>query len=214
MKKQINIAVDIETLSKRSTAAIIGIAARAFDPNGGCVEGEERGFHVAIDATSCAMFGMDFDPGTVEWWSKKPEEVKKQFDNTEKIKSALSQLSIFIEDIKLANDADEVIIWCQGTDFDIPILRNAFVCVNNDREEKTLPWKYSNVRDSRTFILDTITRFIAPGTEDPYSLIPKREGWNTHDALSDVDQLIHNVEWVSRRLNDLLAQKGVKGGER
>ena len=206
MKKQINIAVDIETLSKRSTAAIIGIAARVFDPDGGCVEGEDKDFHVSIDATSCAMLGMDFDPGTVEWWSKKPEEVKKQFELTESIKNALSHLSIFIEDIKLANDADEVIIWCQGTDFDIPILRNAFVCVNNDREEKTLPWKYINVRDSRTYILEKI-RLMYPNCEEPYSVIPKRPDWNKHDALSDVDQLIHNVQWVTRQLTNRLAHE-------
>lgn len=206
MKKQINIAVDIETLSKRSTAAIIGIAARVFDPDGGCVEGEDKDFHVSIDATSCAMLGMDFDPGTVEWWSKKPEEVKKQFELTESIKNALSHLSIFIEDIKLANDADEVIIWCQGTDFDIPILRNAFVCVNNDREEKTLPWKYINVRDSRTYILENI-RLMYPNCEEPYSVIPKRPDWNKHDALSDVDQLIHNVQWVTRQLTNRLAHE-------
>lgn len=206
MKKQINIAVDIETLSKRSTAAIISIAARVFDPDGGCVEGEDKDFHVAIDATSCAMLGMDFDPGTVEWWSKKPEEVKKQFELTESIKNALSHLSLFIEDIKLANDADEVIIWCQGTDFDIPILRNAFVCVNNDREEKTLPWKYSNVRDSRTYILENI-RLMYPNCEEPYSVIPKRPDWNKHDALSDVDQLIHNVQWMTRQLTNRLAHE-------
>ena len=206
MKKQINIAVDIETLSKRSTAAIIGIAARVFDPDGGCVEGEDKDFHVSIDATSCAMLGMDFDPGTVEWWSKKPEEVKKQFELTESIKNALSHLSLFVEDIKLANDADEVIIWCQGTDFDIPILRNAFVCVNNDREEKTLPWKYINVRDSRTYILENI-RLMYPNCEEPYSVIPKRPDWNKHDALSDVDQLIHNVQWVTRQLTNRLAHE-------
>ena len=206
MKKQINIAVDIETLSKRSTAAIIGIAARVFDPDGGCVEGEDKDFHVSIDATSCAMLGMDFDPGTVEWWSKKPEEVKKQFELTESIKNALSHLSLFVEDIKLANDADEVIIWCQGTDFDIPILRNAFVCVNNDREEKTLPWKYINVRDSRTYILENI-RLMYPNCEEPYSVIPKRPDWNKHDALSDVDQLIDNVQWVTRQLTNRLAHE-------
>lgn len=206
MKKQINMAVGIETLSKRSTAAIIGIAARVFDPNGGCVEGEDKDFHVAIDATSCAMLGMDFDPDTVYWWSRKSDEQKKQFELTESIKNALSHLSLFIEDIKLANDADEVIIWCQGTDFDIPILRNAFVCVNNDREEKTLPWKYSNVRDSRTYILENI-RLMYPNCEEPYSVIPKRPDWNKHDALSDVDQLIHNVQWVTRQLTNRLAHE-------
>lgn len=202
MKKVINIAVDTETLSKRSTAAVIGIAARAFDPDGGCVTGEDKEFHISIDATSCAMLGMDFDPGTVDWWSRKPEEVKKQFESTESIQSALRKLGIFIGDIKLENEADIVRVWCQGTDFDIPILRNAYVLANNDREEKTIPWKYSEVRDSRTYILEGI-RLIAPDCDDPYSIIPKRSDWKKHDAPSDVDQLIHNVQWVTRKLRSM-----------
>lgn len=204
MKKVLNIAVDTETLSRRSTAAIIGIAARVFDPDGGCVEGEDRDFHVAIDATSCAMLGMDFDQDTVDWWSRKSDEQKKQFELTDRIKSALSKFSIFIEDMMLLNEADIVRIWCQGTDFDIPILRNAFVSAYKDRSEKTIPWKFNEVRDSRTYILENI-RLMYPNCEDPYSVIPKRADWNKHDALSDVDQLIHNVQWVTRQLFNRLA---------
>lgn len=206
MKKVLNIAVDTETLSTRSTAAVIGIAARAFDPDGGCVKGEDRGFHMAIDATSCAMLGMDFDPDTIDWWSRKSDEQKKQFELTESIKNALKYLSLFIEDMKLQNEADIVRIWCQGTDFDIPILRNAFVSANNDRAEKTIPWKFNEVRDSRTYILENI-RLMYPNCEDPYSVIPKRPDWNKHDALSDVDQLIFNVQWVTRQLINRLAPK-------
>lgn len=206
MKKVLNIAVDTETLSKRSTAAVIGIAARVFDPDGGCVEGEDKCFHVAIDATSCAMLGMDFDQDTVDWWSRKSDEQKKQFELTDRINKALSNFSIFIDDMKLLNDADIVRIWCHGTDFDVPILRNAFVSANNDRAEKTIPWEFNEVRDSRTYILENI-RLMYPNCEEPYSVIPKRPDWNKHDALSDVDQLIHNVKWVTRQLTKRLAHK-------
>lgn len=206
MKKVLNIAVDTETLSKRSTAAVIGIAARVFDPDGGCVEGEDKCFHVAIDATSCAMLGMDFDQDTVDWWSRKSDEQKKQFELTDRINKALSNFSIFIDDMKLLNDADIVRIWCHGTDFDVPILRNAFVSANNDRAEKTIPWEFNEVRDSRTYILENI-RLMYPNCEEPYSVIPKRPDWNKHDALSDVEQLIHNVQWVTRQLTKRLAHK-------
>lgn len=202
MKKVVNIAVDIETLSKRSTAAIIGIAAKAFSLGANKVK-ERAEFKYAVDATSCAMLGMDFDNATVEWWSKKPAAVKEQFSYGYNIKHVLGELGKFLCDVKKENEAEEVVVWCQGTDFDISILRNAFVLANNDREEKTIPWKFTNVRDSRTFIHEGV-RLIAPSVDDPYSLIPENKGWVEHDAMSDCDQLIHNVTWVNDRLTELL----------
>lgn len=202
MKKVVNIAVDIETLSKRSTAAIIGIAAKAFSLGEHKVK-EGSVFKKAVDATSCAMLGMDFDNATVEWWSKKPTAVKEQFSYGYSIGMTLRDLTDFVKDVKTLNDADEVIVWCQGTDFDIPILRNAFVLANNDREEKTIPWKFTNVRDSRTFIHEGV-RLIDPTVDDPYLIIPENKNWVEHDAMSDCDQLIHNVTWVNDKLMELL----------
>lgn len=62
----------------------------------------------------------------------------------------------------------ESVIWCQGTDFDIPIITNLFRFYGND-----LPWKYSNVRDARTLI-----KLMHPG----YKSNP---GANGHRAIED-----------------------------
>lgn len=70
--------------------------------------------------------------------------------------------------------------------------------------EKNLPWKYLNVRDSRTFIYEGV-RLIDPTVEDPYSIIPHSDGWVEHDAMSDCRQLIHNVTWVNDKISELLA---------
>lgn len=205
MKKIINIALDLETLSKRTTAAIIGIAAKAFSLGEDKVK-EEAKFFQGVDATSCAMLGFDIDPSTVEWWSKKPAEAKSQFDYNHNICWVLSDLCDFVKKVKEENEADEVHVWCQGTDFDIAVIRNAFVVANNDRAEKTIPWKYVNVRDSRTFIFEGI-RLLYPNVEDPYSVIPEKKDWVEHDAISDCDQLIHNVTWVNERLVERLYTK-------
>ena len=58
-KKVVNIALDLETLSRRSTAAIIGIAAKAFSLGESKVTGEKTEFFRAVDGTSCAMHGFD-----------------------------------------------------------------------------------------------------------------------------------------------------------
>lgn len=205
MKKVLNIAVDIETLSKRSTAAIIGIAAKVFSLGNDIVV-ESAEFKVAVDATSCAMLGFDIDPSTVDWWSHRPKEVKSQFDYTMSISTCLYSFISFIDDVKKNNNAEVVRIWCQGTDFDIAILRNAFVAVYNEREEKTIPWEYKNVRDARTFVCEGI-RLMFPEVEDVYSVIPPMEGWKKHDAMSDVNKLIHNVCWVEAKLRELITRK-------
>lgn len=203
MEKEINIAVDIETLSTKPTAAIIGIAAKVFDfkEDGDSLLLDGSSIRYAIDATSCAMYGLDFDQKTVEWWSKKPQEAKEQFLDTISIRCALVRFIEFIQKEKEKEHADKVLIWCQGTDFDISILRNAFAKVYGDSSEEIIPWKHADVRDSRTFILEGI-RLIAPNEEKPYSLIPRRNDWNKHDALSDCLQLIHNVRWVNKELNE------------
>lgn len=202
-KKVVNIALDLETLSRRSTAAIIGIAAKAFSLGESKVTGEKTEFFKAVDGTSCAMYGFDIDPATVKWWSEKPEEAKEQFSFTSNVKYALMNLTDFIKEVKAENGTDEVVIWCQGTDFDISILRNAYVEVFKDREEKELPWKFINVRDSRTFIYEGV-RLIDPTVDDPYSIIPHSDGWVEHDAMSDCRQLIHNVTWVNDKISELL----------
>lgn len=201
----VNIAVDLETLSRRPTAAIIGIAAKTFSLWNNRVK-QEMEFFKAIDATSCAMYGLDFDPTTVEWWSGQPQKAKEQFKFTCSIWYVLRELATFIEDAKRINEVDDVVIWCQGTDFDISILRNAFITVNNDRAERSVPWKHTNIRDARTFI-NVGASLIDPETDDPYSIIPPNPKWVKHDAMSDCDQLIHNVTWIDRKLHELLKCK-------
>ncbi|MNC14359.1 hypothetical protein D3C75_621350 [compost metagenome] len=44
-----------------------------------------------------------------------------------------------------ANSDKELVIWCQGTDFDIPIITNFL-----KHYQYHLPWGYTNVRDIRT----------------------------------------------------------------
>ena len=193
MKKIANIAVDIETLSKRSTAAIIGIAAMPFSLGYDQVANEGAYFHMAIDATSCAMHGLHFDQSTVEWWSKQPEDAKRQFDYTHDIVHALEALAFYIRETKKDNGADVVRIWCQGTDFDISILRNVFALVFNDPKEEKLPWNYYDVRDSRTFINEGL-RLLYPSDDNPIDRVPKAEGLRKHDVVSDCKWLIHNVK--------------------
>ena len=169
--KKINVVVDIETLSLRPDAAIISIAAVPFmldkesldnnDKYGytgvpafdemtkdiSCPEGYAP-FYETIDATSCAMAGLAFDMDTVKFWSEMPDEAKSVIMEKPRvsIRQALEDLVAYLENLKAQHKADELTIWIQGSDFDIPVLKNAMYKVLGLTPE-TLPWKHRNIRD-------------------------------------------------------------------
>lgn len=197
-----NIALDIETLSTHNDAAIISIAAKVFDFSGKPLPNDKpkKKFCIIINASSCAMHGMHFDMDTVNWWSQQTDEAKAPhvclaLPHSVTISAALIALKIFIEDIRTTSPTGKILVWCQGTDFDIPILKNAY---NNILKCDT-PWRHDELRDSRTFI-HGILGLIQPNVDNPYSLIPKNPKWKAHDALSDVEQLIWNVTHVAKIL--------------
>lgn len=197
-----NIALDIETLSTHNNAAIISIAAKVFNFSGKPVpyDKNKTTFYAIINASSCAMCGMHFDMETVNWWKRQSFEAKAPHNcltlqSKLNISGALDQLKTFINDIRELSPSGNILIWCQGTDFDIPILKNAYTEILGWET----PWRHTELRDSRTFI-HGILGLIRPDVEDPYSLIPKNPKWKAHDALSDVDQLIWNVTHVAKIL--------------
>ena len=197
----IHIALDIETLSTRSTAAVISIAAKCFTFS----DSEEPlplgVFFKTVNATTCAMYGLHFDQDTVNWWQRQSEDAKRVHlqmgDIAVTIRDALLSLNEYYKSAcNLAKSlGQKPLIWCQGTDFDIAILRNAYQTVLGT----DVPWPHADVRDSRTFI-HSIAGLLHPEAADPYSLIPKNPDWHPHDALSDCDQLIWNVRHISRLL--------------
>lgn len=199
-----NIALDIETLSTQPTAAIISIAARTFSFHESpesqlCCDAVAEKFHCFVSASSCAMEGMHFDMQTVRFWQQQSEEAKAPFCQLTgqeiPIASALDLFTRFIDRVRETAPEQNIHLWCQGTDFDIPILKNAYHTVLG----WPTPWQHRELRDSRTFI-HTILGTLRPDIDDPYSLIPENPKWKPHDALSDVNQLIWNVTHVHRLL--------------
>lgn len=196
-KKIIDFALDLETLSKRPTAAIIEVACKRFDFTD--LGDNYVPFSEVVNATSCAMYGLSFDEDTCKWWADKKDYEKVRFiKEAQGLREVLGKLSTYIEDAISESKADGIRVWCQGTDFDIAILRNAYRAVyGND----VTPWKYDEVRCARTYIKESV-RLLDPNLDNCYDYIPKREGWAKHEALSDCENLIHNVRYVYRKLNE------------
>ena len=132
-----NLMIDIETLSTSSNAVILSIAAVkfAFGSN------DTETFSVNICPKSSKNFGMIVSSDTIDWWKKqKPEALKTFMENQVDICDALDQLNAFI-----GPDTKDIVFWSNGTNFDFPILQWSYNATG-----KNIPWKYWNIRDTRT----------------------------------------------------------------
>jgi exodeoxyribonuclease VIII len=127
--------VDLETMGKGSTAAIIAIGAVKFNGKG---LGEE--FYAIVDLESSVKNGMVIEPDTVMWWMKQSDAARGEFaKGTESLFTALQGFSKFVGDHKTAK------VWGNGASFDNVILDNAYQLNNLDT-----PWRFYNNMCYRT----------------------------------------------------------------
>lgn len=199
MEKSINIALDIETLSTRPTAAIISIAAKAFSFTSDAAI-TKADFYQLVDATSCAMYGMHFDSQTVDWWSRRDKVIRSPYLQSAAncIDDVLLHLEKWIDAVRAMSPDNTIHVWMQGTDFDAAILRNAYCVVFGD--DSKMPWRHFELRDSRTFV-NAVIGALKPELINPYDAIPNNPSWAPHDVMSDVDNLIWNVKHVFQMIN-------------
>ena len=219
----VHICFDTETAALGERAALLSISALPF-----VMPSEQEGtlqtlgnkadewvmtlaqhshFSANINATSCVMAGMDFDPATVKFWSEREPEAKMQFvtQPAVSLREAIESFIAYVADIKATFDCD-VRLWCQGTDFDVPKLRYCATTLLGI-PEKSLPWKYNQVCDARTYIVENLALLFGrkEGTKAIYADIPApAEEWTKHDALSDVKRTIHNIVSVNKMLTEKL----------
>lgn len=136
MHQMKDVMLDLETFGKAPGCAVRSIGAVFFDLRGDF--GPE--FYRNIDHASCLDVGLVVDPDTAAWWKRQ---------------EASAQQALLIDPQPLRNVAMEFAnwfsakggerVWCQGANFDAPIWDAACVALN-----KPVPWKYYNVRDTRT----------------------------------------------------------------
>lgn len=148
--------VDIEGLGTVPETAILTIAAQEFDPLRRDTYGRE--YYVRVDLES--QSNRVIDQNTIEWWATQPDIVKNEAfaeDNRLILRDSLNGL------YKLMWQAKR--IWAQGPTYDMTILEHAYKSLGIP-----LPWKYFNVRDSRTL----------------FGLTPNLESYPaSHHALED-----------------------------
>ena len=200
--KHIDITFDFETCSTAPDAAPMQLAAIVWDRN---ATGEhpfiEDTFCVGIDLRTCAVQGFSFDQDTIDWWSRQDKTAKQNVTEDEcyPVDMAFMQFCEWIEQMKRKYDAETVCLWCQGQDFDFPILKTIA-----RKFELKMPVHQHYFRDCRTYVLETALILAQRETGSikltadeimakpmrAYDLIPKlsskmMENRTQHDALYD-----------------------------
>jgi hypothetical protein len=166
-----HLMIDIEGLGTGPDAAILTIAAQSFDPFG--TGYYDRHYYARITLESQENRRIQDD--TLAWWATQPEAQAEAFaeDNRVPLDQALDEL------YRLAWQHDY--IWAQGPTYDVNILEHAYKSYN-----KTQPWQFYRIRDSRTVL----------------SLWPERPVPPTsHHALEDTRKQINILQQTLKHLN-------------
>jgi hypothetical protein len=165
-----HLMIDIEGLGTGPDAAILTIAAQSFDPFG--TGHYDRHYYARITLESQENRRIQDD--TLAWWATQPEAQAEAFaeDNRVPLDQALDEL------YRLAWQHDY--IWAQGPTYDINILEHAYKSYN-----KTQPWQFYRIRDSRTVLS------LWPGRPIPPT---------SHHALEDTRKQINILQQTLKHL--------------
>ena len=167
-----HLMIDLEGLATGPDTTILTIAAQAFDPFGSGYYDQHYYARVTLESQE----NRSIDDGTIAWWATQPEHAREEaFGEQDRIPldQALDELARLIWHSKL--------IWAQGPTYDMNILEHAYKSYG-----KALPWKYYQVRDSRTV----------------FSLWPEQPIPPTsHHALEDCRRQIGMLQTTLQHLN-------------
>jgi hypothetical protein len=163
--------IDIEGLGTGPDAAILTIAAQSFDPFG--TGYYDRHYYTRITLESQENRRIQDD--TLAWWATQPEAQAEAFAEEDRVPldQALDEL------YRLAWQHDY--IWAQGPTYDINILEHAYKSYN-----KTQPWQFYRIRDSRTVLS------LWPGRPVPPT---------SHHALEDTRKQIDILQQTLKHLD-------------
>ena len=112
-----HIMFDIETLGTKPGCVILSIGAIEFD----LATGElGKSIELFIDSESSVAHGLTIEPRTVMWWMMQNEAARREI--TGRTTVPLDRAMI---DFHQAFDWKEKKVWCNGANFDFPILAAA-----------------------------------------------------------------------------------------
>lgn len=226
----IDITFDFETCSVAPNAAPMQLAAVVWDRTAP-YEAEHPFlsdidyFNIGIDLRTCVVSGFDFDQNTIDWWERQSSTAKLGVTGNDvwPVDEVFRKFFDWVNDVKKTYNADSVCLWCQGQDFDFPILKTIAKKFN-----LKMPVHQHYYRDCRTYVLEAAMilaakspakyqtsdgKILTPDAilEKPmraYEVVPKvnsslLEGRDQHDALYDCIRSSWSVWMCMKKLEQL-----------
>lgn len=142
-----HIMIDLETIGTRPGSAILTIGAVRFDPATNGLSGRdplslptETAFYRRVDRESCTFLGLSEDWDTLSWWSRQaPVARREAFDAAPRhdIAEVMAEFARWC--------GRDPFPWSHGASFDVVLCEAVF-----ERLGIRTPWKFWNVRDTRT----------------------------------------------------------------
>lgn len=155
--KHLDFTLDFETCALSANAAVMQVAIvpwlRDTDIEPFMSKADAEPFVNYVDLRSCVVEGMDFDPDTICWWSRRSDDAKRAVcrDLPEPIADVLVGALDFIRRLVKEHSLDSICLWAHGMDVDLAILRS--LCRRFDIDmESIIP--HTQLRDCRTVILE------------------------------------------------------------
>ena len=171
----IHAMIDLETLSTNPNATILTVGGVKFDPHN--IVEPSQGMYFKVDVDSQTSQGRDVMEDTLNWWATQPEEIREEALG-DKDRISLEEMIKTINKWSVGVD----VFWCQGPLFDYAILQDIYKQLGHP-----VPWKYLQIRDSRTL----------------FSLVPKdpnEKREDLHNALADCYFQAKKVQKVYKEL--------------
>jgi len=165
--KHLDFTIDFETCALSADAAIMQVAVIPWlrdaqddpfvlDDTGEATEEAASAwpdpYEAYVDLRSCVVEGMNFDPATIDWWSRQSDEAKHAVCQglAEPIADVTVGILDYLRDTVKQYRLDSICLWAHG-DTDISQLRS--LCRRFDINlEDTVP--HTSFRDCRTVILE------------------------------------------------------------
>lgn len=118
----------IETTGKMPGCRVLTIGAFGFDKDGNQVE-----FYKRLDAAKMHDEGLADDAQTIDWWASKPKDIfTEAFGGTDDPATSIGEFKSFCYgNFRMGKD-DGFQVWCNGLDFDFPILKALAAEKNKD----------------------------------------------------------------------------------
>lgn len=205
----LDVTIDFETCALSANAAILQLAAVPFKRNPkefsykNVFARDMPNFNAKVDLRSCVMDGFEFDKDTLKWWAEKPQVLKDEVMGGDcyPLQEVMEQFSEWLDYISSGKENPVIVLWAQGADFDIAILRNVF-----RKYKLTLPVSFHNFRDARTFIIENGAALLLDHPEDGIAdnskvyekipALPELTESMPHNALFDAMRTSWNVAYV------------------